>query len=233
MVAMAAIVTLSSTVPAAAATNVRVHMHDFQFCPEVNGALQCPGTTAGSVGVVTIHPGDSVTWIYDESSSDVAGCNNPALQLPLPGSPHCPGHTVTKPNQPYHALCVATAGTGCPYTFTFNYSGSFDYYCAYHGGRTQGNTPLTPGVPNMDGRVVVLPSGTNSALDSNVNAGTGRPAGTTTTAASSFDLPNTYVPGLPNAGHRPAGTPWLMLGCAAALGLAGLLLGHFRLLRRR
>lgn len=233
MVAVAAMLTMSA-VPAAAGTNVRVHMHDFQFCPEVNGALQCPGTTAGSVGVVTIHPGDSVTWIYDESSSDPAGCNSPALQLPLPGSPHCPGHTVTKDNQPYHASCVATAGTGCPYTFTFNYGGSFEYYCAYHGGRTQGNTPLTPVVPNMDGRVVVVaPGATNPPVSNTVNAGTGRSTGSTTTAASSVDLPNTYVPGLPNAGRRPADTPWLALGWVAALGIAGLLLGNLGIFRRR
>src|SRR6266498_2641791 len=68
----------SALSPAAAAPrSVRVSMKDFEFRP----------------ASVTIPAGTTVTWTYDEVPTDLQGCENPALQTPLPV--HCPGHSVT------------------------------------------------------------------------------------------------------------------------------------------
>lgn len=207
-VAMAAAMLLASTVSASAAT-VRVHMHEFQFCPEdATGTAQCPGALApaGNGGVVTINPGDNVTWVWDESATDLTpNCDSVPFAILNAVQMGCPGHTVSAPGQPFGVSCAAPGGVpGCPYSYTFGVSGTFHYFCAYHGGRTQANNPNNP-LTNMDGTVVVRGSGTTGDNPTTTNAGSGGVLGATASSsgggAQGQALPNTAVPGLPNAGR--------------------------------
>ena len=65
----------AAAVPASAAT-VQVRMHEFMFCVDT-ACTQDP--TAGNGGVVTINPGDTVQWVWDEHGTLV---NPPPDPLP-------------------------------------------------------------------------------------------------------------------------------------------------------
>jgi plastocyanin len=146
-----------STAAAASPNVVEVRMHEFKFCAD---AACTQDSTAG--GVVTIHPGDTVKWVWDEASADpMPNCDSPFFQLPLPVS--CPGHTTTATDKTSagkplwdSGTCAAPDGhaapgsAGCPFSVTFDKPGSFSYFCVYHGG-ANANNPIT----KMNGLVVV------------------------------------------------------------------------------
>ncbi|MFY9616372.1 MAG: hypothetical protein WAT58_13325 [Candidatus Dormiibacterota bacterium] len=225
-VAASVVAAVTASLPASAAT-VQVRMHEFMFC--VNAACtQDP--TAGNGGVVTINRGDTVQWVWDEHGvlvnpppDPLPNCDTDALVLLAMGLGNgCPGHTVTKPGEPYGGACSYT-GQGCPLAFTFTQAGTFHYYCAYHGGRTQGNTPNQP-ITNMDGTVVVRGAGTGPNSPTTVNASTGQV------------LPDTRSPGLPLTGTAGDNRPIAGLAtavAAAVVGVAILSLGRIGWRRRR
>src|SRR5437763_1670725 len=124
--------------PAAAQTAAvhEVKMKDFLFMP----------------ASVNVKAGDTVKWIYDESSTDpMPNCETPVL------STQCPGHTATASTKGPDGKAVFDSGNlkkpGSSYSFTFSKAGTFQYYCVYHGGTTATgkNNPIT----NMNGTIVV------------------------------------------------------------------------------
>ena len=180
----AGLATLANPLPAGAA-DVSISMQGFpnpQFC--VNG--DC------SKHSVTITEGQTVTWNYQDTGCDVFA--------------PCPGHTATYPGPTPDTIESPTMRDTLPlvhpgpyqtsYAFTFTRTGTYNYYCAYHG-KSQ-----TAGVLNMDGVVVVKPT-VAGATDGSTGGSGSNPNGSTT-AAFSDRLPNTYVPGLPSAGQPGA-----------------------------
>jgi plastocyanin len=193
----AAISLAANTAPAAASNVVTVRMHEFKFCTD---AACTQDSKLG--GVVTIHTGDVVKWVWDESSTDLLpNCDTILLQLPIPVN--CPGHTTTATNTGPSGgplwdsgTCAApdghAAGTsaGCPYAVTFASPGSFSYFCVYHGG-ANANNPIT----HMNGVVVVTGAPVNGG---GTVAGTGTGSG----VSAATDGSN-MIPGLPDTGSGP------------------------------
>lgn len=123
----------------------------------------------------------------------------------------CPGHT---------AFSSPTMHTPSPtsYSRAFGQSGTYTYTCAYHG------TGPSGGLQHMDGAIVVQAAGAQ---------GNGSIVGTTN-SVSSDELPNTFVPGLPLAGHTAAPPSWLLLALAVAMATTpAVLLISLRLAARR
>ena len=175
--------------PAAAQTAAvhEVKMKDFLFMP----------------ASVNVKAGDTVKWIYDESSTDpMPNCETPVL------STQCPGHTATASTKGPDGKAVFDSGNlkkpGSSYSFTFSKAGTFQYYCVYHGGTTATgkNNPIT----NMNGTIVV--EGEAAASPTGPSA-----ASPTTTAA-----PATQVQG--HSSSRAAGTGLANTGGPAVFGWA-------------
>ena len=187
----AAVALSAGSTSAAAANVVVVRMHEFMFCADT----ACTQDSS-SGGVVTIHTGDVVKWVWDESSLDpMPNCDSIVLQLPIPVN--CPGHTSTATAKAPGGAPLWDSGTcaapdghaapgsaGCPYSVTFNNPGSFSYFCVYHGGANP-NNPLT----KMNGVVVVQ----GQPLSGSGTATTG--SGVNGATAS-----HSPVPALPNTG---------------------------------
>lgn len=99
---------------------------------------------------LTITAGTTVTWTYDEVSTDLQGCENPALQTPLPV--HCPGHSVTSHDKGPNGKPLFNSGVhranGFPFSRKFTKPGTYRYYCIPHG---NGASPLT----HMDAVLIV------------------------------------------------------------------------------
>lgn len=177
----------------AAANIVVVRMHEFKFCSD----SAC--TQNSNQDLVTIHTGDVVKWVWDESLTDpMPNCDSAFFQLPLPVS--CPGHTATATDKTGggkplwdSGTCAAPDGhaapgsAGCPYSVTFNNPGSFSYFCVYHGG-ANANNPVT----QMNGVVVVQ----GQPVSAGGPAATG--SGVSGAAAG-----GSSVPALPNTGTDP------------------------------
>ena len=185
--------------PAAAQTGAvhEVKMKDFLFMP----------------ASVNVKAGDTVKWIYDESSTDpMPNCESPVL------STQCPGHTATASTKGPDGKAIFDSGNlkkpGSSYSFTFSKAGTFQYYCVYHGGTTATgkNNPLT----NMNGTIVVQ----GEAAASPTPAGTQSP---TTTSARSTRVQGESTSraagsGLANTGG-PAIFAWALAPLAAGLAL--------------
>jgi plastocyanin len=186
--------------PGPAAGAVRVSMKDFLFAP----------------ASITVHAGQSVTWTYDESATDLTpNCETVALQLA--GSPvTCPGHSTTADSNGPDGKPLWDSGVhrapGFPYSVRFTVPGTYAYHCTVHGGRNP-NNPVT----HMNGTVVVLAAAspavqTPAPLPNFVV--TQPPAGGTGASTSGSGT-------LPQTGHLP-GRDWglgaLLLAAAAAFG---------------
>ncbi len=153
---------------------------------------------SSSGSVVTVHPGDIVKWVWDESSTDpMPNCDSPFFQLPLPVN--CPGHTTTATGKTSAGKPIWDSGTcaapdghaapgsaGCPFSVSFDKPGSFSYFCVYHGG-ANANNPIT----KMNGVVVV--QGSPAGRDGVGAAATG----------SGVSGANSAGSGLPNTGTDP------------------------------
>jgi plastocyanin len=191
----------AATTPAAAANVVEIRMHEFMFCSDSSCTQD---STKGDI--VTIHTGDVVKWIWDESSTDLMpNCDTVLLQLPIPVN--CPGHTTTAAGAGPGGRPLWDSGTcappdghaaggspGCPYSVTFDRPGSFSYFCVYHGG-AQPNNPIT----HMNGVVVV----TGAPAASGAGSGSG---------VSGANAGGSPVQGLPNTGAGPdVGRFWAVL----------------------
>jgi plastocyanin len=188
-VAAAGALMLGSATPAAAATH-HVTMTGFptnpQFCVEGN----CSNHT------LTLAAGDTVTWTYSD-----AGCDATLV---------CPGHSASStggsgsfqssPTMFGPRLMNPSGPT--TYSVTFGGTGTYNYTCAYHG------SGPSAGVYHMDGAIVV--TGVSSQAVGPGSGGSSGPGGSnsangffsngTSTTVSSDQLPNTFVPGLPNSG---------------------------------
>ena len=118
----------------AAPRSVRVSMKDFEFRP----------------AHLEVTSGTTVTWTYDEVPTDLQGCENPALQTPLPV--HCPGHSVTSLDKDRTGKPLFNSGVhradGFPWSRKFTKPGTYRYYCIPHG---NGASPIT----HMDAVLVV------------------------------------------------------------------------------
>jgi plastocyanin len=185
----------AGSTPAAAAAVVTVRMHEFMFCSDTACAQD---STKGDI--VSIHTGDVVRWVWDESATDLMpNCDTVLLQLPIPVN--CPGHTTTASSTGPGGRPLWDSGTcappdghpagssaGCPYSVTFASPGSFSYFCVYHGG-ANANNPIT----KMNGVIVV----TGAPI------GTGAGAGGNGSGVSGANSGNSVVPGLPATGAGP------------------------------
>ena len=181
---------LPSARPAAAQTGAvhEVKMKDFLFMP----------------ASVNVKAGDTVKWIYDESSTDpMPNCESPVL------STQCPGHTATASTKGPDGKAIFDSGNlkkpGSSYSFTFSKAGTFQYYCVYHGGTTATgkNNPIT----NMNGTITV--EGEAAAPTQ-----AAPPAASPTTTAA----PATQVQG--QSSSRAAGTGLANTGGPAVFGWA-------------
>jgi len=189
----------AQTTPAAA---TKVSMKAFAFMP----------------AKVTIKAGDTVTWTYDETPSDL-GCESPVFQLP--GSPAtCPGHSATAVDKGADGKPLFDSGVhranGFPYSFTFAKPGTYHYICVVHGGANK-NNPIT----NMEGDIVVEPAAASAPAPAPASSDT--PAQPTTTAAPTQVLGASTSAGsaagqLANTGTRSA-LAWALLPLAAGLSL--------------
>jgi plastocyanin len=134
LVAAVALGAVTLTPAQAAPKSAHVEMKDFKFLP----------------ASITVPAGTRITWTYDEVSSDLQGCENPALQTPLPV--HCPGHSVTALDKGSDGKPVFNSGVhrakGFPWSRTFSKPGTYRYYCIPHG---NGASPLT----HMDAVIIV------------------------------------------------------------------------------
>jgi plastocyanin len=125
----------SAITPAAAAPRTaHIGMKDFMFMP----------------ASITVTAGTKITWTYDEVPTDLQGCENPALQTPLPV--HCPGHSVTALDKVRNGKPLFDSGvhraSGFPWSRTFTKPGTYRYYCIPHG---NGASPIT----HMDAVITV------------------------------------------------------------------------------
>src|SRR2546421_4845897 len=190
---------LPSTRPAAAQPGAvhEVKMKDFLFMP----------------ASVNVKAGDTVKWIYDESSTDpMPNCESPVL------STQCPGHTATASTKGPDGKAVFDSGNlkkpGSSYSFIFGKAGTFQYYCVYHGGTTATgkNNPLT----NMNGTIVVegeaaaSPTGGSTASPTTTAAPATQVQGQSSSRAAGTGLANTggpavvgWAPAPPGAGPAP------------------------------
>jgi plastocyanin len=185
--------------PAPAAT--KVGMKAFAFMP----------------AKVTIKAGDTVTWTYDETPSDL-GCESPVFQLP--GSPvTCPGHSATAVDKGADGKPLFDSGVhranGFPYSFTFAKAGTYHYICVVHGGANK-NNPIT----NMEGDIVVEPAAASAPAPA--PASSEAPAQPMTTAAPTQVLGASTSAAsagqLANTGTRSA-LAWALLPLVAGLSL--------------
>jgi plastocyanin len=124
-----------TALPAAASPRTaHVKMKDFMFMP----------------ASLTVSAGTKVTWTYDEVPTDLQGCENPALQTPLPVN--CPGHSVTALEKGRNGKPLFNSGvhraSGFPWSRTFTKPGTYRYYCIPHG---NGASPIT----HMDAVITV------------------------------------------------------------------------------
>ncbi len=188
-------VALTGSTPAAAANVVEVRMHEFKFCSD-SACTQ----DSSSGDIVTIHAGEVVKWVWDESSTDpMPNCDSVFFQLPLPVT--CPGHTSTANDKSPSGRPLWDSGTcaapdghaapgsaGCPFSVTFNHPGSFSYFCVYHGGANANN----PGT-KMNGVVIVQ----GPPVGDGAQAGSGSGVSGATVGGSSAP------PSLPNTGADP------------------------------
>ena len=231
MAAIPAGVALKATaVPAAAAGNVvTVRMHAFMFC---SNAACTQDRAKGDI--VTIHTGDVIKWVWDETPGSVLplGCDNPLLQLPLPVN--CPGHTTTASTKGTNGAPLWNSGTcaapdghaapgaaGCPFSVTFNQPGSFGYFCVFHGG-TNANNPVT----KMNGLIVVQGPAVGSSAQGGgggggVTASNPGSSGAPDSSAVSADTISAFVPGLPDTGSGSRPVPVSMAAIALALTMLG------------
>jgi plastocyanin len=170
-----------------AATTTTVAMESFAFSPTS----------------VTIHAGDTVTWTYNEKTTDV-GCESPVFQT-VPGV-MCPGHSATASTNGPDGKPLFDSGVhraaGFPYSHTFVTPGTFHYICVIHGG-AHANNPVT----HMEGDVIVQAA----------PAGTGTGSSTPAPTAAPTPVPN-------EIGAFPTGTtaitaPVTGAGISAAGGL--------------
>ena len=124
-------------VAGAAPAPTKVSMKDFAFAP----------------ATVTIKTGTTVTWTYDESPTDPAGCEGPEFQAGIPNA-SCPGHSTTAVDNGPSGKPLWDSGvhraSGFPFSFTFATPGTYRYYCTVHGG-AHPNNPVT----HMDGTIIV------------------------------------------------------------------------------
>ena len=136
--AIVALLAMGATFPAGAApAPTKVSMKDFAFAP----------------ATVTIKAGTTVTWTYDESPTDPAGCEGPEFQAGIPNA-SCPGHSTTAVDKARNGKPLWDSGvhraSGFPFSFTFSRPGTNRYYCTVHGGAHL-NNPVT----HMDATVIV------------------------------------------------------------------------------
>jgi plastocyanin len=111
----------SATPAPAASKNWLVHMKGMAFVPD--------GETFQ--GDVTIKPGDTVTWVYDEAITDL-GCETLGP---------CPGHSTTGVDGPKKWDSKVFGKTTSPakwpankYTVRFDKPGTYSYVCTPHAG---------------------------------------------------------------------------------------------------
>jgi len=166
----------SGPVPVRATSATTIRMHDFKFCHD-DACAQDPSQG----DVVTINAGDTVTWVWDESSSDPnPNCDSPEFNTGVPGG-DCNGHTSTSVDNLWDSgTCPPQDGRPrCPYSVTFSHPGTYRYWCIYHGAGAPANQNFNSGITKMNGTVVVQSAGASPAGGA---SGVGR------------------VPGLPDAG---------------------------------
>jgi plastocyanin len=124
----------AQTVPGGAPP-VKVSMKSFAFSP----------------ATVHVPAGGTVTWTYDETSTDL-GCESPVFQTPLPVN--CPGHSTTAVDKGPDGKPLWDSGVhradGFPYSHVFTKPGTYHYICVVHGG-ANANNPLT----HMEGDIIV------------------------------------------------------------------------------
>ena len=174
-IASALMLSTTSRVGATTAPATKVSMKDFAYMP----------------ATVTIKAGKTVTWTYDESPTDPAGCEGPEFQAGIPNA-SCPGHSTTAVDNGPNGKPLWDSGvhraSGFPFSFTFITPGTYRYYCTVHGG-AHPNNPVT----HMDGTVVVQAATASAPVTpaSLVASAPSQPASITGAGQARASLPKT------------------------------------------